>query len=217
MIAAILGRRARHAAGGGDAGQVQGDGLDRRPADPVAPAEVLRALRLWRVRGRAGPSGGFDPAVFCAARRAAARRWRGAVHDGLSERRARLDGAAGRHRSRHDVGRPDQAPGALARRRAVHADLVRWPRRRRSRPAAHLPPRPWRPGDADRDPSRRRGSAGSPSRAIGSAPSRRRSPTRRSGSTAPSSCSTRACSTSSPGDATQFEHEPLAAWRGPAS
>ena len=70
------------------------------------------------------------------------RRSRG-VHGGLSARRAGLDGRAGRHRARHHVGRADQAPGALSRRRAVHAHLVRRPRRRRARPAARVPRAPW--------------------------------------------------------------------------
>ena len=57
------GGRARHEAGRGDGGPAEADGRDRRPADPVAHHEALRALRLQRLRDRARLQGRVHQAL----------------------------------------------------------------------------------------------------------------------------------------------------------
>ena len=82
-------------------------------------------------------------------------------------------------------------------------------RQRRHHGAARLPPRPWPPGHGHGRASARPASAGSSSRTAWCASSPRSRRPKRAGSTAGSSCSSRACSTTSHGDDTILEREPL--------
>ena len=109
------GRRARQPPRRGDRGQAQADGRDRRPADPLAHHEALRALRLQRVRRsrsatRASTSSGTwstTASLYERPDRPTRARAASSAHDGAARR---LDGRADRHRPGDRHRRADQAP-----------------------------------------------------------------------------------------------------------
>ena len=129
------GRWPWHPATRRDHGEAQTDGRNRRPADPVAHHEALRALRLQRVHRRAGLQGRLDQAPFPRLPRREQQHHDQPGHrPGRHAQQAvrRLAGPPGRNRPRHQHRRPRQTTAALARCRHVHGHLRRRRVRRRS-------------------------------------------------------------------------------------